>query len=464
MAWGNVSKSIGGGGISAVNLGSGSFGSGAMSGTDYWSDRDPFSGAARSGNKARHESEAKAQELYQKSGDINKTLTGADTEYQKQFTDSSNRYLNRADYLTNAYEQRIGRLKDQATSQASDARATYTNSILPEFKNAMQTSRQNASQAMSLAEASDPNNPIMKGIRDLYNKQGESVRKQGQQDFGVLSSLGAQAAQGQFGASGPMTSGMMGQIYGANQAQAGDAYARAQQRVSELQNQGLERSFDQSNKIYDFGQQAQDRYAGSIGNLEGAQNRFADQQGRFRDELGGYEGNIYGVNQGLNQDRFNIGMTGSDIARGSAYAGGGREQAALDQLYGSNQQAINNQLQARLANNSSGGNIIGSTIGGVASVMASDERTKKGISRISDSDLDEFLCAVEPKTFSYKEPDKEGRAPGQRIGFMLQDVQGTKLGDDMTRKGPEGELMYDKDNLDGILLAALSRQAKGKAA
>ncbi len=45
---------------------------------------------------------------------------------------------------------------------------------------------------------------------------------------------------------------------------------------------------------------------------------------------------------------------------------------------------------------------------------------------------------------------------------MMQDVQGTELGKKMTRRGPGGELMYDKDNLNGILLAGLKREARGK--
>jgi hypothetical protein len=30
----------------------------------------------------------------------------------------------------------------------------------------------------------------------------------------------------------------------------------------------------------------------------------------------------------------------------------------------------------------------------------------------------------------------------------------------MSRRGPSGEKMYDKDNLNGIILAGLARQAK----
>jgi len=100
-------------------------------------------------------------------------------------------------------------------------------------------------------------------------------------------------------------------------------------------------------------------------------------------------------------------------------------------------------------------------VGSVAA-MASDERVKKDIKPLDDGDIQEFLLAVKPKSFKYKNPESPGQAEGDRVGFLLQDVQGTKAGKALTQKQPDGTLAYDKDNLDGLLLAALSSMAKGK--
>lgn len=99
-----------------------------------------------------------------------------------------------------------------------------------------------------------------------------------------------------------------------------------------------------------------------------------------------------------------------------------------------------------------------------AMMVASDERCKKDVKDLSDADIDEFLLAVQPKSFRYKKPETSGTEGGDRIGFLIQDVQDTKAGKAITRKRPDGTLGYDKDNLDGVLLAALASIAKGKKA
>jgi hypothetical protein len=94
----------------------------------------------------------------------------------------------------------------------------------------------------------------------------------------------------------------------------------------------------------------------------------------------------------------------------------------------------------------------------------SDERQKKDVKDLRPEEIDEFLQAVEPKRYRYKDPAAPGAAPGERVGFMLQDVQDTAAGKAITRETDDGTLVYDKDNLDGIILAALSNLAKGKKA
>lgn len=423
---------------------------------------NPWVQRAEKSKKAAEEAGAAADAYGVATGGLNRVLDSADTKYYDNYKKNSDSYLRGAQSLVADYTNKTNALKNQAESQAKDARTVYSNDILPAYKDSMAMAQKNAAQAMTLSEAGDPNNKIMKAVRELYDQQGQTARQQGQQDFGVLSALGAQAAGQQFGAGNPMTAGQQGQIYAANQAQAGDAYARAQQRMHDLQQQGLDRGFDQSNLMYQMGQDAQSRYGDTIKSLQGGQLANSQEQGMYRDELGGYNSDIFGTKSGYNADKFNMGMTGAGIQKGNAYAGTGREQNIINQRYGVQQQGINNELAAALANAGATTQLI-STLGSAA-IAASDKREKKKIGSVSDQEIDEFLKAVKPKTFEYKEPEKAGRAPGERIGFMLQDVQGTKLGDKMTTRGPEGELMYDKDNLNGIILAALSRQAKGRAA
>ncbi len=382
MAWGDsVVKDIKRSNVQTGNTGSQDFswfGQGGQSGAVHDKDFvgkafDKINPKVKAGEAAKAKEERdrqRADELFAETGGLNQKLDASDKKYKSDFDTQSQGYLSTAKNLVGDYTSKIGKLTDQSESQAKDATATYTNSILPGYKDAMSMAKTNADQAMTLSEAGDPNNPIMKAVRDLYNQQaeqtrgqydtqGQRARTQGQQDFGVLSALGAQAAGMQFGA-GPMTAGQQGQIYAQNQTQAGDAYARAQQRMYDLQQQGLDRSsdlqaqglgkgFDQSNQMYEYGQDAQGRYSDTIKDLQGGENSYYGQQQGFRDEQSGYAGDTLGVNAGLNADTMNIGMMGSGIDRDNAYAGTGREQNLLNQKYGVNSQLDQAQLMRNMA-------------------------------------------------------------------------------------------------------------------
>jgi len=125
---------------------------------------------------------------------------------------------------------------------------------------------------------------------------------------------------------------------------------------------------------------------------------------------------------------------------------------------GAKEAAQNRQAQQDAQTMESGGKIAGAAISAF-----SDEKVKKDISHVSPEEIHEFLTAVQPKKFKYKNPEVDGQAEGDRVGFMLQDVQGTKLGKAITKKDENGLMKYDKDNLNGIILAALSSLAKGAA-
>lgn len=97
-----------------------------------------------------------------------------------------------------------------------------------------------------------------------------------------------------------------------------------------------------------------------------------------------------------------------------------------------------------------------SSMGGAMAM--SDERAKHNIEHINKEDVSEFMSAIKPKTFNYNDTTQEGTAEGDRIGFVLQDVAHTKLGKKLIRTNKDGMLMYDRDNLNGIILAALAHR------
>ena len=99
--------------------------------------------------------------------------------------------------------------------------------------------------------------------------------------------------------------------------------------------------------------------------------------------------------------------------------------------------------------------ILGGAAGlGAAAIMASDERVKKDIKPINEAEVDEFLQAVNPKRFKYKESEQP------KLGMILQDVADTKLGKEIISEDEDGIMHYDTQSLDGIMLAALSQLAK----
>jgi hypothetical protein len=98
-------------------------------------------------------------------------------------------------------------------------------------------------------------------------------------------------------------------------------------------------------------------------------------------------------------------------------------------------------------------------IGGAAAqgMMKSDKHAKKNVTDFKPSDIDEFLKALKPKKFEYKEGEGE---PGEKIGFLMQDIEKSKAGKDISRTTEDGMKAYDTQSLQGITLAALKHLAK----
>lgn len=204
-------------------------------------------------------------------------------------------------------------LAQQAGSQAAYGNEVYNQTVMPQMmdnlSNANAFYQDVKGSAMSLADMQDPNNQVQQGWRGVYDTQGargagmfqddiQAARQQGLSDFGVLSTLGAQATQGQM-AGMPATGAQMQAMQGMNQQQASEAYNAAQRQMRSLQEQardyelsmqgrGLEAGREESRGAYDRGQsamaQAAERQASRVADIMAGQGAQTSQQQALRSE------------------------------------------------------------------------------------------------------------------------------------------------------------------------------------
>lgn len=210
---------------------------------------------------------------------------------------------------------------------------------------------------MSLADAGNPNNAVNTAVRDLYNKEGKSIRNMGLADAGILNAMGASSMASQLGGM-PAITGSNLQLLSANaQRQGGEAYAKAQQRMADLRQQGIEKGLSESSAQYERGQRAKDTYANSVGNYEAGMDRDISRTKGFRDE-----------NLGYGQQKEGIGMDYAGLARDTETGKANRELGYIGQKYGNQQSDIQNQIAMANADNASKRGILGGILsaGGTA--------------------------------------------------------------------------------------------------
>lgn len=223
------------------------------------------------------------------------------------------------------YDPATGTGTGGLSAAAEKSASSYDSEILPALKQLMDARLKNTKGALTLEEAQDPNGKYQASVRKFYDDRGQEVSAQGRRDYGVLSALGAQAAQGQFGST-PITSGQMGQIYGANQRQAGEAYAKAQQRMFDLQQQGIDKGREDAQYWYGEGQKA---YEGaSTAARDYASGRSAADQSRrqYTQDLSGLSQGIYGAKQNYTDNSYNIANALSGLGQATEYSIQGRKR------------------------------------------------------------------------------------------------------------------------------------------
>lgn len=205
------------------------------------------------------------------------------------------------------YQGQLQKFSDEAANQANNAEVTYKNNIQPRLQDIMSTAQSEAGGAMSLKDAGDPNNSVNKAWRGMYENQAQGVGKQALADVGIMNSLGAQATANQLGGmGGAIGTNQLLALQGQNMGQSGQAYARAQQQMQGLREQGLEAGRQESNSQYNRGQGAKDRYAGSVADFAHADASNQDRQTKYRGEREGYAGKGFGLSKEVVNDDYGI--------------------------------------------------------------------------------------------------------------------------------------------------------------
>jgi len=236
---------------------------------------------------------------------------------------ATDRYRAARNPVYEKYQTQLQGFSDEAAKQASDATTTYKNNIQPRLQDIMSTAQSEAGGAMSLKDAGDPNNSVNRAWRDMYESQAQGVGKQALADVGVMNSLGAQATANQLGGmGGAIGTNQLLALQGQNMGQSGQAYARAQQQMQGLRDQGLEVGRQESSNQYNRGQAAKDRYAGSVRDFSDADAGYQDRQTGYRQERGGYADRGFEIGrqrtgEDYDIDQNRVGLE-ADLSRGAA--------------------------------------------------------------------------------------------------------------------------------------------------
>ena len=99
--------------------------------------------------------------------------------------------------------------------------------------------------------------------------------------------------------------------------------------------------------------------------------------------------------------------------------------------------------------------MMGSLIGGGATLLASDENLKKNI-KDGDKEVKSFLDALSAKEYEYKDPSQKGTAEGPRVGIIAQDLEKSNMGKTLVKEGPDGKVVDTAQGFGAVLAAQAS--------
>ena len=231
----------------------------------------------------------------------------ANSQQLKGDSEATARYRAARNPVYEHHQAELQKFSDEAANQANNAELTYKNNIQPRLQDIMSQAQSESGGAMSLKDAGDPNNSVNKAWRGMYEGQAQGVGKQALADVGIMNSLGAQATANQLGGmGGAIGTNQLLALQGQNMGQSGQAYARAQQQMQSLREQGLETGRQESNSQYNRGQAAKDRYTGSVRDFADADASNQDRQTKYRGERGGYQDKKFGAGKDLANDDYGI--------------------------------------------------------------------------------------------------------------------------------------------------------------
>lgn len=267
------------------------------------------------------------------------------------------------------------KLKSQAQDQATKSGTVYQNlgTKMDELNNQQKV---NSDNAMSLRDYSNAStNSVFNDTKGIYEQQAQNEGKQGQADYGVLASMGAQAmGQGMAGA-GPMTAGAQSAMMAGSQRQAGEAYANVQNRMQGLRDQGLNMGFNRMDKVYDAGQAAQNTYQNGLGARGNLQTQANSESAGFRDQDNGYNTQIAGqkdrrsnIDHGQAQENYGLdnGFSKDKMQRANGITGA--RQGVIDADYASKIGSISKTEQQQAASRAEQASWVNAGIGAAGTI------------------------------------------------------------------------------------------------
>lgn len=311
------------------------------------------------------------QQQYTETQGVLNNMAQADTSYLQAMSKHNANYWDEATPHMQDYQNQLSQLGQEASAQATHANNVYTGQVFPNLQNMMEDNRNQAAQAMTLQQAGDPNNQVHTAVRNLYNKEAEATGARGMADVGVLQGLGTQATAQQFGQGGAMSGAQLGALQSANLGQASMAMSNAQNQMNKLRQQGIQQGFVESDRQYQRGQQAKDRYRQSVGDMMTGEQGYQDMMQRYRQERGDIYGDKMGMGVGMANQRYGMNTGTSGLAHQLAMGRENRQLGAIDMYYGGQQGLMQAQMQAAAAEQAGKRDLLGNIITGGGKVAGS---------------------------------------------------------------------------------------------